>query len=218
MHYLIKNAFSELYPDKEPVFDARLKYSRAFKGFNAKVKYTKTNMEFRLSYSWREISDEIQIGLLQSLFNRIYNTNAGSDNIDLYNIFMKKIPATVPKTKSEPVLEESFERVNQEYFNGMMLSPNLEFGGKNFRTLGTYDHATDTIRISSVLTKDLTLLDYVMYHEMLHKKLKFRSTAKRTIHHPREFRELEKRYSVPDVEDRLKSFLKKERHRMFWFS
>ena len=74
MHYLIKKAFKELYPSKEITFDAKIKYSKAFKGYNANVKYARnmTNFEFRLSYSWKEISDEIKIGLLQSLINKMF--------------------------------------------------------------------------------------------------------------------------------------------------
>jgi len=218
MHHLIKKAFSEMYPDKEMDFDTRLMYSRAFKGFNAKVKYTKTHMEFRLSYDWKEVSDEIQIGLIQSLLNRIYKTNTKTIEIELYTIFLKKIPTLTPKTKTEPVLEESFERVNKEYFSDMMISPNLEFGGKNFHTLGTYDHGNDTIRISELLKKDFVLMDYVMYHEMLHKKFKYRDTEKRLIHHSKQFREEEKKFKVADVEEKLKSFLKKEKWKeKFWF-
>jgi hypothetical protein len=218
MHYIIKKAFKELYPEKNPEFDAKIKYSKAFKGYNANVKYTKTTMEFRVSYNWKEVSDEIKIGLLQSLFNKIYKTNIKTVGIDLYNIFLKKIPTVTPKTKSHPILEDSFDRMNNKYLNGMIIQPNLEFGGKNFHTMGTYDYSTDTIRISKLLTKDQNLLDYVMYHEMLHKKFKYKNTAKRTIHHSREFREWEKKYEDKEIEDKLKKFLRKEKFKQnFWF-
>jgi hypothetical protein len=135
MHYLIKKAFAELYPEKPVLFEAKLKYSKAFKGYNAKVKYTKEFMEFRLSYSWKEVSDEIQIGLVQSLLNKIFRTGISTINIELYNIFLKKIPGVTPVTKTDPVLEDSFDRINLEYFNGLLMRPNLEFAGRNFGTL-----------------------------------------------------------------------------------
>ncbi|MEM2131523.1 MAG: hypothetical protein QXR96_03295, partial [Candidatus Woesearchaeota archaeon] len=138
---------------------------------------------------------------------------------ELYEIFLKKIPNYIEKTKNDPMLEQSFNRVNQEYFNGILEKPNLEFSGKNFQTLGTYEHTTDTIRISEILKKDLTLLDYVMYHEMLHKKLKYKKSAQRTIHHSKEFKELEKKFKIPNVEEKLKEFIKKEKKSSFfkWF-
>lgn len=218
MHYIIKKSFIEMYPGKDILFEAKIKYSKAFKGYNAKVKYTKTFFEFRLSHSWKEVSEEIQMGLIQSLLNKIYNSDVKTMNMELYEIFLKKLPGLIPKTKSEPVLEDSFNRVNEEYFSGMMDLPNLEFGGDNFHTLGTYDHGTDTIRISKVLLKDEIMLDYVMYHEMLHKRFKYKSTGKRTIHHSRQFRIEEKKYNFPDIENKLRDFLRKEKRKeKFWF-
>jgi predicted metal-dependent hydrolase len=218
MHYLVKKAYDGLYPEKESSFEAKIMYSKAFKGYNAKVKYTKSFMEFRLSYSWKEISDEIKIGLLQSLLNKIYTTNIKTIDIELYEIFVKKVPGYTPVTKTDEILEESFKRVNEIYFEGLITLPNVEFGGSNFRTLGTYDYGTDTIRISDVLRKDLVLLDYVMYHEMLHKKFRYKSTGKRTVHHSKEFREWERRFHELDVENKLKSFLRREQLKdKFWF-
>lgn len=221
---IVYKAYYALF-NKEFSGNVDLKYSRAFKGYNANVKYTKNleKVEFRLSYNWKEVSDEIKIGLIQSLFNKMFKTNIKTINIDLYDIFLKKIPQLSPKLKSEPILEESFNRVNEEYFNGLLDKPNLEFGGINFHTLGTYEHNSDTIRISEVLKKDLVLLDYVMYHEMLHKKLKYKvnenANRKRILHHSKEFRELEKKFKIKDIEDRLKNFIKKEKlkNRFFGF-
>jgi len=213
MHYLIKKSFSMLYPEKVIDFDAKIKYSKAFKGYNANVKYTRnmTNFEFRLSYNWKDVSDEIKIGLIQSLINRIFKTRVGTINIDMYEIFLKKIPKVIPITKTNIILEESFNRMNNNYFSGLMSIPNLEFGGRNFRTLGTYSYSDDTIRISTVLKKDMNLLDYVMYHEMLHKKLKYTKSNKNNLHHSPEFRRLEKIYHDKDVEEKLKKFLRKEK-------
>lgn len=211
MHYIIKKAFTGLYPDKEIDFQGKIKYSKAFKSYNANVKYYKNmkNFEFRLSYQWKEVSDEIKIGLLQSLMNKVFKTNIDTINIELYEIFLKKIPKLSPKNKSHPILEDSFNRMNEEYFNGMMMQPNLVFGGRNFRTLGTYSYTDDTIMISSLLKKDQNLMDYVMYHEMLHKKFQYKKTGKKTIHHSKEFKRWEKKYKDKDVENKLNRFLKK---------
>ncbi|MBN1503037.1 hypothetical protein JW930_05825 [Candidatus Woesearchaeota archaeon] len=209
--FLVRKAFEELYPNKETSHRFNLRYSRAFKGYNANVKYDKQNMEFRLSYEWKSVSDEIKIGLIQSLFNKVFKTNISTLNIDLYNTFLKKIPLLTPKIESDPVLEDSFYRVNEKYFYGMILKPNLVWGGDNFRTLGTYDYTTDTIRVSKILDNEPELLDYIMYHEMLHKKLKYRESKKRNIHHTKEFRKKEKEFDIPDIEKRLNRFLRKQR-------
>jgi hypothetical protein len=211
MNYIVKKAFIELYPNKVMDFEGRIKYSRAFKGYNANVKYTRDYKEFKLSYLWKNVSDEIKIGLIQHLLNRVYKTDVNTINIELYEIYLKKIPQLIPKIKTEPILEDSFIRMNDEYLNGMIIQPNLVWGGKNFHTLGTYSYTDDTIMISKVLQKDMHLLDYVMYHEILHKKFQYKKTGKRTIHHSKEFREWERRYKDPQIEDKLKKFLRKEK-------
>ncbi|NTV24051.1 MAG: hypothetical protein HGA85_06815 [Nanoarchaeota archaeon] len=215
MDKLVSAAFSSLYPEKDVVFDAEIKYSRAFSGFNAKVIFSRTKMEFRLSHKWKEMSDDLKIGLIQSLLNKVHKTKIKTMEIELYEIFTKKLSSYSEVNKSDPVLEESFKRVNEEYFHGMIMQPNLEWSGDNLRTLGTYDHSTDTIRITKVLEPEPALLDYVMYHEMLHKKLKYKESGSRTIHHPKEFRRQEALYKVADIEKKLKEFLRKRR--LPWF-
>ncbi len=108
--------------------------------------------------------------------------------------------------------------MNELYFNGMMLQPNLKFGGKNFHTLGTYSYTDDTIMISSVLKKDMHLLDYVMYHEMLHKKLQYKKSGKKTMHHTSEFKKLEKKFHDQDIEKKLQRFVRREKLKknFFW--
>jgi predicted SprT family Zn-dependent metalloprotease len=98
----------------------------------------------------------------------------------------------VPKTETEPVLAESFERVNSEYFNGLIDKPNLVWCNGRSR-LGFYDYGRDTIAISRVLEDRQRLIDYVMYHEMLHKKHKF-NTKGRIRHHSKDFRQDEKAF------------------------
>jgi predicted metal-dependent hydrolase len=216
MHYLVQKAYVELFL-KEPDFDANIKYSRAFKGFNANVRYTRQVMHFRLSYQWKEISDDIKIGLLQSLLNKVFKSDKKTMNQELYEIFLKKVPTFSKKLESDPILEDSFNRMNDIYFQGIISKPNLVFGGNNFRTLGTYNYNDDTIMISSVLKKDQNLMDYVMYHEMLHMKFRYKKTGKRVVHHSKEFREWESRYHDKDVESKLKQFLRKEKFLDIWF-
>lgn len=138
--------------------------------------------------------------------------------MELYNIFLKKVHVAVPKTKKDSVLEASFLRVNERFFFGVIDIPNLEWG-KGIGRLGSYDFGTDTVSISCVLREDLDLLDYVMYHELLHKKLKFESKNGKTRSHTRLFREKEKLF--PDhaiLEKRLSRVCRKNKlKQMFGF-
>ncbi|MBN2422629.1 hypothetical protein JXB41_05350 [Candidatus Woesearchaeota archaeon] len=218
MSILIDKSYQELY-NKECPYGTSLRYSKAFKGYNANVWYNKIELKFRLSFKWKDVSPEIKRGLIQSLLNRVFKTKINTIYIDMYNIFLKKVHLAIPKTTINPVLLESFNRVNEKYFQGMVLMPNLVLGNESISKLGSYDYGTDSITISKILVKEQLLMDYVMYHEILHKKLKFKDKNGRSYHHTREFKKREKQFEDPEIEDKLKKFLKKHRFKRilrFW--
>lgn len=195
MSELVKEAFRELYPEKELKYDVSLKYSRKFKSYNANVKLYRNNLMFHFSRDWKKISKEIQIGLIQELMVKILKERKKTINMDLYNLFMKNVHLAVPKTKTDEILEESFNRVNEAYFNGMVDKPNLQWGNSSTSKLGSYEYGSDAITISLIFKNERKeLLDYVMYHEMLHKKFKFQNKGSRNLHHSSEFRRMEAKF------------------------
>lgn len=220
---LIEQAFQELFPNKElSNYEFKLKYTDKFKPYNANVRYRKTflqySMQFNLSKKWRGVSKEIQIGLIQGLMLKVFKekdrankANNKTTNMDLYDNFMRSLHISVPKTNTDPILEESFERLNEKYFFGILERPNLAWHNSISR-LGSYEYGSDTISISKVLLRDINALEYVMYHEMLHKKFKFSSNNGRTCHHSREFKEEEKKFEDSwEMEKRLKSIIMQSR-------
>ena len=219
MSELIKEAFQQLYPDKELRYSVSLKYSRKFKPYNANVKRYGDNLIFNFSRNWKKISKEIQIGLIQELLTRILKEkNKKTVNMELYNLFMKNVHISIPKTKTDDILEASFDRVNESYFNGMLDKPNLQWGNESVSKLGSYEYGSDTITISTIFKNEKQLLDYVMYHEMLHKKFKFSSNNGRTIHHSAEFRKMEARFEDSGLmEKEISKLAKRHRLRIFNF-
>lgn len=90
--------------------------------------------------------------------------------------------------------------------------PNLEWGNESFSKLGSYEYGGDLITISKVLEDaPLEILDYIMYHEMLHKKYKFNHKNGRSFHHTAEFKRKEKEYEVKEIEEELSRFLRVKR-------
>ena len=122
---LAEEAFHTLHPDKEPEYDFSIKYSNKFKPYNANIRKYRNKIELNLSKKWKTVSKEIQIGLIQSLLLKLLGGKKTTQNIELYNIFMKKIHIAIPKTKSDPILEESFNRVNEKYFYNIIDETNL---------------------------------------------------------------------------------------------
>ncbi|MAE42657.1 hypothetical protein CMO93_02710 [Candidatus Woesearchaeota archaeon] len=213
---IITDAFEDLFPDKNiKDYNFSIKYTDRFKPYNANVKYRKNFFEFNLSKKWKRVSREIQIGLLQGLLLKIFKEKKNTFNIDLYNSFMKKIHIAVPKTKTDPVLEDSFNRINENYFFGLIEKPNLEWHD-SIRRLGTYEYGSDAISISKILQADMDVLDYVMYHEILHKKHKFHSKNGRSYHHTKEFREKEKQFeNSNEMEERIKTLVRQKARKRF---
>jgi len=210
---LVEESFRRLFPDKDFVFSSKIKYSGKFKDFNANVRLRNNFLEFGFSRKWRGVSREIQIGLVQSLLLKILKSRMDSTNIDLYNSFVKSLHLSVPKDLSDPFLEDSFVRVNDKYFFGLVERPNLCWGSNSFRRLGSYDYQTDTVVVSTIFSgADLDLLDYVMYHELLHKKHKFSFKNGRNYHHTSVFRSAESKFDdSADVERRIRLLSSKHR-------
>lgn len=216
---LAEQAFNGLFPEKElEEYTFKIKYTDKFKPYNANVRYTKNSFHFNLSKKWKTVSKEIQIGLIQGLMLKIFKENKKTMSIDLYNSFMKNLHISISKAVNDPILEESFNKINEKYFFGLIERPNLTWHN-SIRRLGSYEYGSDTISISRVLTVDGDLLDYVVYHEMLHKKHKFHNRNGRTFHHTREFRQMEKEFeNSVEMEERIKGLMRQKRRKVFgWF-
>ena len=133
-------------------------------------------------------------------------------NMQLYDDFIKGMSdvATAPANAvSDEKLESSFGRVNLKYFLNLMEKPHMKWGLGSFRKLASYEYHSNSITVSSLFAEAPEhLLDYLVYHELLHKKLKFSSSNGRTRHHTVEFRKLEGQFeNSAMVEAELNSFL-----------
>lgn len=225
---IVEEAFRLLYPDREFGYTARIKYTGHFNDYGANVRLRSNILEFRLSKRWRAVSKEIRIGLMQELMLKIFSKRKAERKgintmyIDLYNSFVKNLHIAIPKTDIEPLLAESFSRVNEKYFYGQVESPNLVWGEHSMTSLGSYNYKNDTIRISRVFEKfsekDPELLDFVMYHEVLHKLHKFKNKGGKSRYHDGKFRMRERQFEdYKEADARLKRALNKARIKRLFF-
>lgn len=213
----IQEALDELGIKKE--FSTVVKYSDHFKEYGANIKIYPGKIILGLSKSWRQISDEIKIGLAEELLVKVFKIKKHTSNMDLYNGFIKNMHIAVPKEEPVKELLESFNRVNEKYFNGMMDIPNIHWGDFSRKKLGHYEYRSDTIILNRVLEKDERFTDLVMHHELLHKKHKFKSKFGRSLHHSAAFRKEEKQFeNYEALESELKRYLTRSNlKRMFRF-
>src|SRR5436190_23677776 len=95
-------------------------------------------------------------------------------------------------------LEEIFERLNAQFFDGLLGRPQLGWSrGASRNMLGHFDPSHNAIIISRIFDKQDApplALEYVMYHEMLHLRFPVDHTGARRRVHTKEFRETEKKF------------------------
>lgn len=104
----------------------------------------------------------------------------------------------------------SFKRVNTGYFGGSLPNPHLTWSRTfTFRKFGHYNRMRDTVMVSSTLDQENVpqhTVDFIIYHELLHKKLGVRWNNGRMSVHTPEFLLAEKRF---EQYDQAKAILQK---------
>ena len=95
-------------------------------------------------------------------------------------------------------LDLVFDRLNEQYFDGLMGKPQLGWSRRPSRgMLGHFDPAHNAIIISRIFDREKTpelALEYVMFHEMLHLRYPVDHHGVRRRVHTREFRDAEKKF------------------------
>ena len=73
---LIQESFQRLYPGIAFDYTPKLEYNRRLSDFNANISYDKRNkiIKINLNLQWKDIDDEIKIGLIQHLLSKIFKS------------------------------------------------------------------------------------------------------------------------------------------------
>lgn len=104
-------------------------------------------------------------------------------------------------------LNEIFDDLNHRFFAGKLTHAGLGWSCKRSRTiLGHHDAAHRTITVSRLLDSAHTprlLVEYLMYHEMLHIHFPIARNHHRRVVHSREFHEAERRFPAYDQARKL---------------
>jgi hypothetical protein len=95
-------------------------------------------------------------------------------------------------------LAEIFSRLNHHFFNDELSSCRIGWSTKASRSvLGRYDPAHHTITISKSLDSEaipLEIVEYLVFHEMLHVRIPLERRRSRRVVHSRAFHQAEKRF------------------------
>ncbi len=106
-------------------------------------------------------------------------------------------------------LEEIFERLNLEFFHGLMARPALGWSrGSSRSMLGHFDPSHNAIIISRIFddpSVPVLALEYVLYHEMLHLRYPVDHNGARRRVHTKDFRAAEKEFpNLKEAKELLK--------------
>jgi hypothetical protein len=134
--------------------------------------------------------------------NEIYNRFAGRKEIRAraFENKRRKGRKIITSAKGEVFdLEEIFHQMNDLYFDNRIKKPTLTWSARGtFRRLGHHDAAHDTIVISKSLDDRRVpryVVEYVVFHEMLHIAHPPKIQNGRRYHHTPEFRRDERQFA-----------------------
>jgi predicted metal-dependent hydrolase len=147
------------------------------------------------------------------LVAKLYRKQAASVHQETYNSCLKapyiqRRAASTKKVRGRKTplltdgdiydLDELFDEVNDKYFNNSIRKPNLTWSSrKTYRVLGHHDATQDKIVISRSLDTPETpryIVEYVMFHEMLHVKHPTVTINGRRYNHTSAFRADERKF------------------------
>ncbi|HIH11651.1 TPA: hypothetical protein HA241_05645, partial [Candidatus Woesearchaeota archaeon] len=95
---LIEESYTRLFPNKEFPYLSAIEYNRRLADFNATIALRRNMLTLKMNLQWKDIDDEIKVGLIQSLLLKLLRERKDTSNLDLYHNFIRNIPMLTPKT------------------------------------------------------------------------------------------------------------------------
>lgn len=209
-----------------PPIDARY---YAYAGLRSTVRLREGRIYLRLSDLFADAPDDAVGALARILiakllrrrvrkeWNATYKAHAARDEVIEASEGARRVRGSKrfgPAAGRVFDLDEIFDRLDTEYFEGRLPRPRIGWTLQDsWRTHGHYDPAHDTIVLSRNLDHaDVPgfVVDFVMYHEMLHVAMPAERRDGRHLHHTAAFRRAESRFpTMNEAVVWLESFCKK---------
>lgn len=184
-----------------------------FAGLNHTIRFRRQSIYVRLSDIVRDAPPSVHRALAFILVGKLFNKRIGAEYQNLYRQYAyhpdvqrasdlakqqrgrKHVSGSVGRQFN---LDQLFARLNRRYFNGELPAVTLTWSArKSKRILGHHDYVHDMIVISRLLDSPEipeVLIEFVMYHEMLHMKHNPKVVNGRRIYHSAAFRADERRF------------------------
>jgi hypothetical protein len=202
----------KLYLKKEPLPELEARFY-TYAGLSSTIRLRQGRVYARVSDILREAPQEPLFALACILIAKLYRRKVSEAQTAIYRTYIAdplirdasdssrrergRKHTTSPQGRNFD-LNAMFDFLNAKYFAGGLAKPTLSWSQRDARrVLGHHDYTHNTIIVSRVLDDARTpalVVEFVLYHEMLHIKHNQRLENGRKIIHSREFRQDEKRF------------------------
>lgn len=185
-----------------------------FAGLNHTIRIRNQQLYVRVSDILRTAPRQVHQALAYILVSKLFRRRANAEHEKLYRqyAYLPQILRASDQARRHRGrkqisgsngrhydLERMFAKLNRRYFGGELSAPVLSWSvGRSKRVLGHHDAVHDTIIISRALDNQTVpefVVEYVLYHEMLHIRHKPQVTSGRRIYHTPNFRSDEKKFA-----------------------
>jgi hypothetical protein len=183
-------------------------------GINNKIRLRETSIQVRISDILKTAPREIHLALAEILVKKLYRKRISAKTVEIYREYVKQTEVREKSFESRKKrgrkvlngsrgenydLDEIFHLINQIYFQNSLPKPNLTWSAQQtYRILGHHDSTHQTIVISKSLDNlrvPRFVVEYVVYHEMLHIKHPTRYENGRRFNHTPAFRRDEREFA-----------------------
>lgn len=181
------------------------------------IKIERKGTRIRISDILRDAPDEVLKALIHILIARALRRKPASAWLDTFHHYIQRpeVEAShtqMRRTRSRKILSPpqgkyhdldcSFQRVNRRYFQESLAKPNLSWSPtRSRRQLGYHDASLNLIVVSRYLDRRIVpefMVDFIMYHELLHIAISPTIRQGKRIIHSTEFRRMERKFEQYD--------------------
>jgi hypothetical protein len=185
-----------------------------FAGLTHTARLRQDRLLIRVSDLLVDAPERVLQSLALILLAKIYRRTVGEEHHTLYRRFIlesgmqerARSARTMRGRGPRPAvakgrwqdLNTNFDRINLQYFDGELERPRLAWSTtRSRRILGRYDSTHHTVFVSLFFDSPRTpdfVLDYILYHELLHIRHPSRARDCRLVTHTPEFRAEERHF------------------------
>ena len=192
------------------------------RSLNHKIRLDRGKIYLQIAEALRTAPEKIIRTLIIILVLKLYKFKVDRQLYRIYRNFLEENPHLIPankirkpSTKYTPYgrffdLEALFDQLNRQYFNDRLIKPKLGWSlRKSYRRLGFFSAEKNLLVISRVFDSPnvpTQVVQYLLYHEMLHMAHPVVNVNGRRRIHSSEFRQQEKNF--PDY-DQIQKWIKK---------